>query len=100
MMELREYQKDIAGNAAQILRQLNIIYLAMEVRTGKTATALETARLFGATNVLFTTKKKAISSIEKDYLNFGFNNHFNLTALNRQKCFLGAQYLEPDDDDL
>ena len=86
MMELREYQKDIAGNAAQILRQLNIIYLAMEVRTGKTATALETARLFGATNVLFTTKKKAISSIEKDYLNFGFNNHFNLTVINNESA--------------
>ena len=72
---LRPYQKEIAEKACNILQRLGIVYLAMEVRTGKTLTALEIARLFGAKNVLFLTKKKAIQSISNDYnrLNFGFN---------------------------
>jgi hypothetical protein len=44
-----------------------MVYLAMEVRTGKTLTALETIKLCGRKNVLFLTKKKAIKSIEHDY---------------------------------
>jgi hypothetical protein len=36
----------------------------MEVRTGKTLTALATASKFGAENILFVTKKKAINDIE------------------------------------
>jgi len=40
----------------------------MEVRTGKTLTALGIANMFSETkNVLFVTKKKAISSIDRDY---------------------------------
>ena len=45
----------------------SILYLAMEVRTGKTLTLLNIAEKAGATSVLFVTKKKAMSSIEKDY---------------------------------
>jgi hypothetical protein len=41
--------------------------LSMEVRTGKTFTALMTAEKYGATHVLFITKKKAIKSITSDY---------------------------------
>jgi hypothetical protein len=52
----------------------------MEVRTGKTLTALETAKLYGAKRVLFLTKKKAISSIQNDYNNFGYD--FELTVTN------------------
>jgi hypothetical protein len=54
----------------------------MEVRTGKTLTALETAKLYGAKRVLFLTKKKALSSIEKDYYNFGYADYFQLTSTN------------------
>jgi hypothetical protein len=39
----------------------------MEVRTGKTLTSLGIAQKVGVKNVLFLTKKKAISSIESDY---------------------------------
>lgn len=39
----------------------------MQVRTGKTLTALNTANLYGACNVLFITKKISIKSIEDDY---------------------------------
>ena len=52
----------------------------MSVRTGKTCTSLETAKLHGAKNVLFLTKKKAISSILEDYTEFGYK--FNLTVIN------------------
>ena len=54
----------------------------MSVRTGKTLTSLETARLFGTKKVLFLTKKKAISSIESDYINFGYDKHFELFVHN------------------
>lgn len=52
----------------------------MEVRTGKTLTALETAKLYGAKRVLFLTKKKAVSSILNDYNNFGYK--FDLIVTN------------------
>ena len=63
---LRDYQIELSEKAVKILRLKNIVYLSMEVRTGKTLTSLNTAKLYGAKNVLFLTKKKAISSIEKD----------------------------------
>jgi hypothetical protein len=81
-MELRDYQVDIAKKANHILTSKGIVYLCMAVRTGKTTTSLETARLFGAKRVLFLTKKKAISSIESDYINFGYDKHFELFVYN------------------
>ena len=66
-MELRGYQLDIIERGAEKLLAHSILYLAMEVRTGKTITSLNIAEKVGATSVLFVTKKKAISSIEKDY---------------------------------
>lgn len=69
-MILRDYQNRIASEASQLLDIYGIAYLSMQVRTGKTATALEAARLFLETEkaplVLFITKKKAISSIHDD----------------------------------
>lgn len=67
MITLRDYQKEISHKACDILTVYRIVYLSMEVRTGKTLTALQTANNYGAENVLFVTKKKAISSIENDY---------------------------------
>lgn len=63
-MILRPYQIQIAEQAYRLLSQFGIVYLCMEVRTGKTFTAFETARLYGAKKVLFVTKLKAISSIQ------------------------------------
>lgn len=77
---LRDYQREIATKANNILRSKGIVYLAMEVRTGKTLTSLEVAKLYGAQNVLFLTKKKAIRSIQKDYADFGYS--FQLTVIN------------------
>ena len=79
---LRDYQEDISKKASHIIRDRGMVYLCMSVRTGKTLTSLETARLFGAKRVLFLTKKKAISSIESDYINFGYDKHFDLFVHN------------------
>lgn len=68
-MQLRDYQVDISDQAVQILKEFGLVYLAMQVRTGKTITSLHIASLIGAKKVLFVTKKKAISSIQDDYDN-------------------------------
>ncbi len=79
-MKLRDYQTRLSKEAAEILQRKKIVYLAMEVRTGKTITALQTAENFGAKNVLFLTKLKAFSSVQSDYDNVGFS--FKLTIAN------------------
>ena len=45
------------------MNNYKIVYIAAEVRTGKSLMALLTAKKFGAKKVLFLTKKKAIDSI-------------------------------------
>jgi len=82
MKTLRDYQIDLSKKAVEILRDKKIVYLNFSVRTGKTATALETCRLFGAKKVLFLTKKKAIGSIQNDYNDFGYT--FDLTVINNE----------------
>ncbi len=79
-MKLRQYQIDLSEKGCDILSKFGIVYFAMQVRTGKTLTALNTAELFGAKKVLFLTKKKAIGSIESDFKSFGFS--FDLTVIN------------------
>jgi hypothetical protein len=82
MLKLRDYQSKLANEGVEILKHKKIIYYCCEVRTGKTAIALETCRLYGAKKVLFITKKKAISSIEQDHFNFGFD--FKIIIINDQ----------------
>lgn len=85
-MQLRDYQIEIAEKATEILTNNYLVYLAMEVRCGKTLTALEIAKLYGAKNVLFLTKKIAIKSILKDYEAFGYT--FGLTVINNESLHL------------
>ena len=67
-MKLRDYQTEISKKAIDVLNEYKFVYLAMEVRTGKTLTSLDIAnKLPRINNVLFITKKKAIPSIEDDY---------------------------------
>ena len=82
MKTLRDYQLDLSQKAVEILRDKKIVYLQFSVRTGKTATALETCRLYGAKKVLFLTKKKAITSILNDYMDFGYK--FDLRVINNE----------------
>ena len=79
MTQLRDYQVDISDRAAKILRKHKIVYLAMEVRTGKTLTSLATAYLFGAKKVLFVTKKKAIEDIVKQAASLRYDMHIFVT---------------------
>ena len=66
-MKFRDYQIRIINTATDVLQAHRFVYLSMEVRTGKTLTALGVAEKLGIQNLLFVTKKKAISSIEADY---------------------------------
>ena len=68
MIELRDYQKEIVSRGVDIINKYNLLLLNMEVRTGKTLTALSICDKIGAKSVLFITKKKAISSIERPKL--------------------------------
>ena len=81
-MELRDYQKDIVKRGVDIIADHRLLYLQMEVRTGKTLTSLSICEELGAANVLFITKKKAISSIKDDYDKFGFS--FDITIINNE----------------
>ena len=66
---LRPYQQVIVEKTCKLLRDApRFAYLSMEVRTGKTLTALSALDCVGGvTTVLFVTKKKAIGGIQKDY---------------------------------
>jgi hypothetical protein len=81
-MEIRDYQLAISIKAWNKLALYKIVYIAAEVRTGKTIMALNTAKLHGAKNVLFLTKKKAITSIENDYKAMGYD--YQLTVINNE----------------
>ncbi|QDP61925.1 MAG: hypothetical protein GOVbin2056_8 [Prokaryotic dsDNA virus sp.] len=67
MIKFRTYQQAIIDEGSKILRSNRFLYLSMEVRTGKTLTVLGIADRLQFKNVLFVTKKKAISSIMDDY---------------------------------
>ena len=66
-VKFRDYQSDIILKGSEILLKNRFRYLAMEVRTGKTLTSLGIAENVRTYQVLFITKKKAISSIEGDF---------------------------------
>ena len=72
MIKLRPHQIEKSKELLTILNTYKCVYLAGEVRSGKTLTVLETAKLFGAKKVLFVTKKKAISSIQNDFNKGGY----------------------------
>ena len=78
MFELRDYQIANAKKCRLKLKEYKICILNMQVRTGKSHIALDVAKDYS--NVLFITKKKAISSIENDYT--AANHSFNITVIN------------------
>tara|TARA_R100001509_G_scaffold161489_2_gene130843 strand:- start:878 stop:2119 length:1242 start_codon:yes stop_codon:yes gene_type:complete len=67
MIDFRDYQKDIITKGTEMLFSYGFLYLAMEVRTGKTLTSLGICEQLNVENVLFLTKKKAMSSIMDDF---------------------------------
>lgn len=79
-MELKNNQLEKSLQLFEVIKTYGIAYLLGEVRSGKTGTALNVAKLLGVKNTLIITKKKAISDIEKQYQDFGFT--FNLWVIN------------------
>ena len=79
-MKFRDYQIEIIGKSLTVLEAHQFVYLSMEVRTGKTLTAMGVANKLGIKNLLFVTKKKAISSISADYKKL--KPKYDLTVIN------------------
>jgi len=79
---LRDYQDRMSTDIANLLPDRKALYLNGEVRSGKTIIALETCKKVNASKVLFITKIKAFSSIQKDYNNFGYT--YELTIINKE----------------
>lgn len=71
MITLRPYQVDIIDMSCLILTHSNFVYLAMQVRTGKTLTAIGICDKMKYEKVLFITKKKAIGDITADRDKYG-----------------------------
>jgi len=94
MYKLRPHQIKFSKKILEVLNTYKIAYLAGEVRSQKTLTALEAARLYGASKVIVITKKKAIPSILSDYKNFKFPyqivviNYESLHKLDNYNCDL------------
>lgn len=101
MINLRDYQERIAGEACALLTTHGIAYLAMQVRTGKTITALYTAELLRKHSlmpmhlVVFLTKKKAIESIQNDYARL--MPGYQLVVANYEQIKVGVKWLEDAD---
>lgn len=85
MIELRPYQKEVYEKAINILSFRNVVYLALEMRTGKTLTSLSIANFFGG-SILFVTKLKAIEGIMKDIEALGVNNVDVINYESLHKC--------------
>jgi hypothetical protein len=77
---LRPYQRDIRDRGVTVLKEHGLLYLAMEVRTGKTLTSLAIAQEYGAAEVLFVTKKKVITDIQEQYK--ALPKTYELTVIN------------------
>lgn len=82
--QLRDYQQSISEKGAEILNLWGLLYLAMEVRTGKSSTSMNVCKILGYKKVLFLTKKKALRSIQQDWFDFGFNNYFHIEIINNE----------------
>ena len=81
-MELRCYQKEIVNKGTDILSRYGLLYLALEVRTGKTLISFSIAEKIKFKNILFITKKKAIDNIKDDYNKMSFS--FDITIINNE----------------
>jgi hypothetical protein len=71
MITLRPEQRDTVDKCKVILQRYNLLYLAAEVRTGKTFMSMSIAKELNFKRICFITKKKAISSIKSDLHKFG-----------------------------
>jgi len=80
---LRPYQQELVERALPILETHNIVYLAFEMRVGKSLTSMALAERVNAKSVLFVTEKSAISSIEGDCTALAPNYTITITNYER-----------------
>jgi hypothetical protein len=80
MFELRDYQKRIAKEGVDILNKHGLLYLALQVRVGKTLTSLAICDMLKCDDVLFITKLKVVPGIHKDHQMLGSQS--KLTCIN------------------
>lgn len=80
--QFRDYQQDGIDRALPIIREHGFVYLSMEVRTGKTHTALGIAESLKVNSAIVLTTKKTVDSgtIQADHKAQG--NTFDLTVTN------------------
>jgi len=71
MIELRPDQRITVDKGKEILKRYNLLYLAAEVRTGKSVMAMTIAKELGFRRILFLSMLKALSSIKADYAKLG-----------------------------
>ena len=93
-VDYRDYQKNIIQEGKVILDRDKFLYLAMQVRTGKTLTSLGIASELNCEQVLFITKKKAISSIEDDYSLF-YRLKFKFSFISSNNARLNDSLYDP-----
>ena len=93
-VQLRDYQVNIANKGVEIINKYNLLYLSLEVRTGKTLTSLTIADKLNSRSVIFFTKKKAVKSIQEDYRILAPS--FELTVTNYEQI----KKFNPNDYDL
>jgi len=101
MIELRNYQKEIVSQGSNILHSYGFVYLSMEVRTGKTITALSIANnmeMGSFFRVLFVTKKKLVptktykGSILEDYEKLGHTYDLDIINYESLHKLNGSHY--------
>lgn len=91
---LRDYQLENAEKGAKILQQYKIVYLAMEMRTGKTLTAFKICEIMKLQKVLMISKKKAVESgtFDRDYRLGGFDFELTTTNYEQTSKYVGNKY--------
>jgi hypothetical protein len=79
-VEFRDYQLEIIAKGTEVINKYGFVYLAMEVRTGKTLTSLGICENLKPMRILFVTKKKVITNIENDY--YLLNPSYKMEVIN------------------
>lgn len=79
MIELRSDQRHTVDKAKVILREKRLVYIAAEMRTGKSIMGITVAYESGWKKVLFLTKKNAIESVKRDFKQLGYPMYLVVT---------------------
>ena len=80
-MKLKKTVISSAKDVKELIDKYKFCYMPFECRTMKTATSMQTAKLLNCKHVLFITTASAIKDVLKDYTDFGFDKHFEITVI-------------------